>query len=175
MTLAWYAAYGSNTDEERFREYLVQCSQPAEPLDSRPYVIDLPLYFAGATSRWGDGGVAFTGPERDPEPSTLARAWLLPLDRVEEIKALEGRWYDAWMDCGSIDGIPVVTFTGSVARSPVNPPSPRYVEVVVRGLRATHGLSPEEVAAYLAPRTKHPIETLMGWQTAGTGYRRANE
>jgi hypothetical protein len=175
MTLAWYAAYGSNTDEERFRRYLVRCTQPAEPLDDRPFVIDLPLYFAGTSTTWGEGGVAFVGPERDDEPATLARAWLLPHDRVEEIKAMEGRWYDAWMECGELEGVPVVTFTGSAKREPVNPPAERYVRVVAKGLRHTHGLSEEQAAAYLAPRTNLPISTLLAWQSAGAGYQGTNE
>ena len=28
VTLAWYAAYGSNTDEGRFRRYLTGCRAP---------------------------------------------------------------------------------------------------------------------------------------------------
>src|SRR5207253_704329 len=83
-TVAWYAAYGSNTDEARFRRYLAGCTQPAEPADSRPLTIDLPLYFAGTRTRWGDGGVAFLDPERDRTPTTLARAWLLPTSRIAE-------------------------------------------------------------------------------------------
>lgn len=173
--LAWYAAYGSNTDEERFRRYLAQCVPPAEPLDTRAHVIDLPLYFAGTRTSWGDGGVAFVGPERDAEPATLARLWLLPRGDVEAIKALEGRWYDAWMDCGNVDGIPVVTFTAAVRRGPTSPPPPRYVEVVARGLRHTHSLTAQEVAEYLAPRTNLPISTLLAYQSAGAGYQGTNE
>src|SRR5688500_13243209 len=156
MTVAWYAAYGSNTDEERFRRYLAGCTQPAEPADSRPYLLDLPLYFAGTTSRrWGDGGVAFTDVARDATPSTLARAWLLPLERIAEIGAQENglpieeadldldavrargmhrahpeRWYDAWVDCGELDDLPVVTLTSTARRTPVAPPSRAYAQVV---------------------------------------------
>lgn len=164
MTLAWYAAYGSNTDDARFRQYLERCTQPAEPLDTRPIVIDRPLYFAGTTNtRWGDGGVAFVSTEPDAEPSTLARAWLLPRDRVVEIKGFEGRSYDAWIDLEPIDGLPVMTFTSSIPRTPRNPPGRAYAAVVARGLRATHGLSTREVAEYLAPRTNLTVGTLLEW------------
>ena len=193
MTVAWYAAYGSNTDETRFRRYLAGCTQPCEPADSRPFALDLPLYFAGTRTRWGDGGVAFVGPARDVEPSTLARAWLLPADRIAEVGAQENRlgidraqldldvvrtarlvpvydgWYDAWAACGELDGIPVVTLTASVARTPVTPPARSYVEVIARGLRATHGMTQKAVASYLAPRTKLPAATLMEWQSGGSG------
>jgi hypothetical protein len=193
VTVAWYAAYGSNTDETRFRRYLAGCTQPAEPSDSRPYVIDLPLYFAGtgrADGLWGLGGVAFTSTVRDAEPSTLARAWLLPVDRIAEIGAQEnrleiseanldldagdhvafpGRAYDSWISCGTLDDIPVVTLTSSTPRTPVNPPGPAYAAVVARGLRVTHGMTREAVAEYLAPRTNLPIATLMEWQAEGEG------
>lgn len=201
MTVAWYAAYGSNTDEIRFRRYLTSCTQPAEPAESRPHLLDLPLYFAGTTSRrWGDGGVAFTSIDRDAAPATLARVWLLPVERVAEIGALEnglpiedanldlaavraaglqrahaGSWYDAWVDCGLLDDVPVVTITATEPRTPRNPPSPSYVRVVARGLRLTHGMTQEDVAIYLADRTDLPVFTLMEWQREGEGYAEANE
>jgi hypothetical protein len=195
VSVAWYAAYGSNTDETRFRRYLAGCSQPTEPGDSRPHVIDLPLYFAGSTSRpWGDGGVAFTSTTRDPTPSTLARAWLLPIERIAEVGAQENglpieeadldldavrsvgvhrahgdRWYDAWVDCGLLDDLPVVTLTASEPRTPRNPPSRTYTQVIANGLRVTHGMTREAVAAYLAPRTNIPEVTLFEWQAEGEG------
>jgi hypothetical protein len=199
VTVAWYAAYGSNTDEERFRQYLEGCSQPCVPADSRPHRIDLPLYFAGTTSRrWGDGGVAFTSTTRDAVPATLARAWLLPVDRIAEIGAQENglpldaarldldalgpdgvqhafdRWYDVWVGCGSLDDLPVVTLTSSTPRTPVNPPSRAYASVVARGLRVTHGMTREAVATYLAARTNLPVATLIEYQSEGSGRTGAN-
>jgi hypothetical protein len=198
-TVAWYAAYGSNTDEARFRRYLAGCTQPCEPADSRALTLDLPLYFAGNRTRWGDGGVAFLGPERDLTPSTLARAWLLPVDRIAQVGAQENRlpleraqldleaviaegmvsvydgWYDAWVACGELDGIPVVTLTASTVRTPVTPPARAYVEVIARGLRATHGMTRKAVASYLERRTKLATDTLMEWQSGGSGYSGAND
>jgi len=193
VTVAWYAAYGSNTDEARFRKYLAGCTQPCEPADSRPMTLDLPLYFAGTRTRWGEGGVAFLGPDREPTTATLARAWLLPVDRIAEVGAQENRlaidrarldldevvgagiasvyegWYDAWVACGELDDIPVVTLTASTMRAPVTPPARAYVEVIARGLRTTHGMTRKDVASYLAPRTKLATATLMEWQSGGSG------
>lgn len=190
MTLAWYAAYGSNTDAARFARYLDGCRERVEPLDSRPYVLDLPLYFAGTSTRWGDGGVAFASTTRDAEPATLGRAWLLPVERIAEVGAQEnglpldaaaldlgagdhaafpGRWYDSWVACGDLDGHPVVTLTSSVDRTPRNPPGRAYLEVVARGVRTTHGLTPEAVADYLADRTNLARATLIAWQEEGPG------
>ena len=92
MTLAWYAAYGSNTDEARFRRYLQGCTGDAEPVADRPHRIDRPLYFAGTRSRtWGEGGVAFVAAEREAAPSTLVRLWLLPVRVIAEVGAQENR------------------------------------------------------------------------------------
>jgi hypothetical protein len=199
VNLAWYAAYGSNTDDARFAAYLAGCRAPCEPADSRPCAIDLPLYFAGTRTRWGDGGVAFVRVERDATPTTLARAWLLPVERIAEVGAQENRaaldaaaldidavvelgvvptfagWYDAWVSCGAIDGIPVVTLTSSVGHRPISAPSRPYVHVVARGLRTTHGMTQKSVAEYLAPRTNLSVATLTEWQSGGSGYFGANE
>jgi hypothetical protein len=199
VRLAWYAAYGSNTDAARFADYLAGCRQPCEPADSRPLTIDLPLYFAGTRTRWGDGGVAFVGVERDPAPATLARAWLLPVERIAEIGAQENRaglddasldidavvevglvstfagWYDAWVSCGAIDDVPVVTLTSSTGHRPICAPSRAYVHVVARGLRTTHGMTRKSVAEYLAPRTNLSVATLTEWQSGGSGYFGAND
>ena len=78
-------------------------------------------------------------------------------------------WYDAWVACGELDGIPVVTLTASTVRSPETPPARAYVEVIARGLRATHGMTRKAVASYLEPRTKLATTTLMEWQSGGSG------
>jgi len=191
VTLAWYAAYGSNTDEARFRRYLRACTGDAEPRASRPHRIDRPLYFAGTVSRtWGEGGVAFVGAAREPTPATLARLWLLPVSVIAEVGAQEnglplaraaldvdagdhvafaGRWYDSWFACGVLDGHPIVTLGAAIDHEPRSSPGPAYTRVVAAGLRATHGLSREEVARYLAPRTNLPFTTLMEWQVGGAG------
>lgn len=191
MTLAWYAAYGSNTDETRFRRYLARCTGDAEPRADRPHRIDRPLYFAGSMSRtWGDGGVAFVAPERDDQPSTLVRLWLLPTAVIAEIGALEnglplehaaldveaadhaafaGRWYDSWFACGELDGFPIVTLGAATRHEPRSSPGPAYTRVVAAGLRATHGLTRDAVARYLEPRTNLPFTTLMEWQAEGPG------
>lgn len=196
---AWYAAYGSNTDAHRFSRYLRGCRPPVttEP-PSRPGTIELPLRFAEQTVRWGSGGVAFVGPEPgDPSP-TLVRLWHVPVAVLAQVGAQEnglpledaaldldvvastgrhvafpGRWYDVWIGIGSVEGAPVVTLTSSVLR-PRNPPGPRYGAVVARGLRATHGLDAEEVAAYLAPRAGVDPSVVSAWQREVQGYGTPN-
>ena len=161
--LVWYAAYGSNTDAERLACYLeggtppggtsrnAGARDPSPPRDVRPFVLDLPLRFAGAARGWQGGGVAFVETEPVPGTRTLARAWLLTTEQVDDVFAQEGDWYDLLLPCGELEGRPVVTITGSRRPEPdPNPPSAAYLSVVVRGLSVAHGLPPEEVAARLS-------------------------
>lgn len=114
-------------------------------------MLDLPLRFAGAARGWQGGGVAFVETAPVPGTRTLARAWLLTKEQVDDVFSQEGAWYDVVLHCGELDGRPVVTITGSRRPEPdLNPPSPAYLSVVVRGLSVAHDLPPEEVAALLS-------------------------
>lgn len=199
VVAAWYAAYGSNTDADRFSRYLRACDPPVvDQPSSRPGTIDLPLRFAEETVRWGTGGVAFVGPDPGEPSPTLVRLWHVPVAVLAQVGAQEnglpldtaaldldvvastgrhvafpGRWYDAWVGCGIVAGLPVVTLTSSVARPP-NPPGARYAAVVARGLRATHGLDHGAAADYLAARAGVEPLQLVAWQREDTGYGAAN-
>jgi len=161
--LVWYAAYGSNTDAERFGCYLHGgtppgsairqrgARDPSPPRDDRPFVLDLPLHFAGEARGWQGGGAAFVDTTPVPGTVTLARAWLITRDQLDDVFEQEGRWYDVLLPCGELEGRPVCTITASRRPAPdPNPPAPAYLSVVVRGLSVTHGLRPEEVAARLS-------------------------
>jgi hypothetical protein len=161
--LVWYAAYGSNTDAERFACYLAGgtppggafrnpgARDPSPPRDDRPHVLDLPLRFAGRTRGWLGGGAAFVDPVPVPGTRTLARAWLVTREQLDDVFAQEGDWYDLLLPCGEVDGRPAFTITASRRPAPdPNPPSSAYLSVLVRGLSVTHGLAAEDVATLLS-------------------------
>jgi hypothetical protein len=52
---------------------------------------------------------------------------------------------------GHVDGMPVLTFTTSLAGEELglNPPGPAYRRTIIRGLEESHGLSRSEAEAYL--------------------------
>jgi hypothetical protein len=130
------------------------------------------VYFATASPVWG-GGRAFYDPLA--RGRVLARAHLVTVEQFSDIAAQEmyrapgadvdltevlahgraalgdGR-YETLVRVGSVDGLPLLTFTapwrlGEVAP---HPPSTSYVRCLATGLLATRAWDAETVAAYVA-------------------------
>ena len=129
------------------------------------------LVFAWESPTWG-GGIAFHDADADGE--VLARAYLLTTRQLADVLEQEMRRapgadhdlapllatghheigpgrYETLRVVGEIGGLPVVSFSCTDPRSlGLRPPAPAYLATIARGLRAAHGLSEEEVTAYLA-------------------------
>jgi len=85
----WYASYGSNLLESRFRCYLLGgrpegalrscrgCSDRSLPLSSKPVDINRQLYFARESQTWAGGGVAFIGEPTNGSSKTYGRMFLI--------------------------------------------------------------------------------------------------
>lgn len=177
----WYVAYGSNLSRERFRCYLeggrpigssrdhAPSRDPSPPADERPVVIPHRLYFAGRSTSWGGGGVAFV----DPEPGdgeTLARAYRLTREQLADVYAGEngmepglevpdeafvgpvhdlGRGpYRLLVRTRDIHGSPAFTVTGP-ARGDLAAPSLDYLRHIVDGLEECHGMGVAEAVDHL--------------------------
>jgi hypothetical protein len=103
VTLAWYAAFGSNLLRARFATYLSGgpvpyrpdrghqegARDPAPPLADRPFTLAHRLSFAGSSRSWGGGGVAFIDPEPDPDALCLGRLWLITVDQLADVARQE--------------------------------------------------------------------------------------
>lgn len=175
----WYVAYGSNLSPVRLRRYLVRCAPVGEPLDRRPVVLPHRLFFAHESRVW-TGGTAFVEPRRDPDARTLAMAWLLRRDQFlgvlarengceelpladhgvlgpgESVLADRGR-YGLVLGCDSPDHRPALTFTTSEQPRPApTSPAPAYVDTIVSGLMAGHGLTDVAARAYVTERVVTP-------------------
>ncbi len=190
--LVWYAAYGSNLCRERFLRYLQGgtvpnsvgtmqhgARDPAPPLSDRPYAIPRALYFAGTSTTWGDGGVAYLDADRRADDPTLGRLWLITTGQFEDVYRQENRlpvgwsedvglrrhWSELSIDRSAVpadgnycrlllldhlDDTPVVTFTSAHRRADVNPPHETYRAVITRGLEETWDLDTDETRRYLA-------------------------
>ena len=146
----WYACYGSNILKERFMLYINGgfcrfngrnyngCSDTSSPVEDRPITLPYKLYFGNSSGSWDGGGVAFLEPEETQGVETLGRIYLITEDQFRSINKIEGpTWYDKILDLGTVDGVPVKTFTHSTT-FPRRMPSQGYLEVVKEGIRETY-------------------------------------
>lgn len=149
------------------------CSDTTPPREERPLTLQFQMYFAGLSKTW-NGPVAFIDPEQGGE--TLARAYLITRQQFWQIVAQEslstiggqpptpddlptdasgitgeGK-YDRLVNCGDLDGYPLLTFTSPTRHETFAPPMPAYLQTIGLGLCEAHGISPAEAAQYLATR-----------------------
>jgi hypothetical protein len=174
--VVWYVAYGSNLGQERLQRYLTRGPDPTPPRADRPLHIGHPVFFAGESQVWG-GGRAYVDHAAVTPTRTPARAWLLTRGQWDDLHEREsgadhtagtdpdsltegevrvvgeGR-YDALIGLGRHAGVPVVTFTRPepLDLASCTRPDPAYLRAIATGLAESHGLTPEEAAAYLASR-----------------------
>ncbi|HEX5772322.1 MAG TPA: histone deacetylase [Nocardioidaceae bacterium] len=188
----WYVSYGSNMSEARLACYIEGgcppggsrhnpgARDPRLPRHSIPVKLPGSVYFAGESTQWGGGGVAFYDHEA-PGP-TAARAYLVtaqqfadiaaqemfrvpdPDDPIEEIVLggldpdLGGRHhvgpghYETLVEVGRIAGAPMLTFTAPHGIDHVDhtPPSTSYLSMLAEGLREGHGWGEGDVEAYFS-------------------------
>ena len=160
--LVWYACYGSNLLKERFLHYLQggtcrfngrtyrPCRNPSPPLDCRPFAIPHDMYYGNQKSSWGPGGVSFLDASRPGE--AFGRVYLITQEQFEHVHEQEtnnSRWYDMTVELGSLNGIPVRTFTNHAWREGTQP-GEMYLHVIHLGLKETYpAMSEQEVEAYV--------------------------
>ena len=154
------------------RKAQIGARNPSPPRAWRAVRLPFQLRFADRSAVWG-GGKAFvaTSSSLGRDRPCLARAWLLRREQFEDLASQEsGRDsvrirllrlrrdgslrigtgpYDRVVDCGDLDGIPMVTLTHP-SRPRRRSPSHPYLRILAEGLRETHGLTGPESAAYLA-------------------------
>jgi len=143
----------------------------SDPRASRGVHVPGRVYFANESSVWG-GGVAFLNKAESGE--SPARAYLVTVGQFCDIAAQETNrevgsvsvdmaellerggvelgpdLYGYVVLVGHCQGMPVVTFTASQPVRPLNDPSPRYLQLLARGLYEGHNWSVDEASRYLA-------------------------
>lgn len=183
--LVWYASYGSNMNENRFACYIaggtpvggarkyVGCDDKRLPAASRAVELPHELYFAGKSTVWYNGGVAFIGLNAG-KGAAKAKAYLITVHQLEQIDAQEnwrnkkvsvnlpllqdrgrvtvedGRgYYDEIIYSGEMDGFPIVSFTATHEKRPYTKPDIGYLQDIVTGLVKTHYPNIREAVDYL--------------------------
>lgn len=186
--LVWYVAYGSNLCRSRFDRYLTGgpvaqtpnahaeegARDPTPPRDEWSGPLDIGLYFAWSSVRWGGGGVAFIDPNPATGVTALVRAYLVTAGQFEDIARQENRQptpspvdFDALEAHGHLDlyperlygravylgshddGRPMVSFTAAEPPE-LNQPHPSYMATIAEGLREALALTDDAIARYLA-------------------------
>ena len=149
------------------------CRDNSAPIDDVADEIPAGLAFGGTSVTWG-GGVAFLVP--DETATAKARLYLLTIEQVADVIAQEN-----WLEPGSVeidafmldrtstipgshmygtvvvlhrrDGVPVLAVSQDPG-TPPNAPSAAYLRHIADGLREAHGMTGEEIAAYLATKAR---------------------
>lgn len=150
------------------------------PLAEVDFTLPFDLHLSGHDTSWADAP-AFLSPAPTPS-GVLARGYLLErsqafdvlaaqtgnlpslspeeMDLVLEVLSRDGSvelgpgMYEALVGCGSFAGYPVVAFTSTWALSGLadHPPPPSSLTLLAEALRASRGLTDDELAAYLRQR-----------------------
>lgn len=144
------------------------------PREQRPVELEGSVYFAWESPTWG-GGVAFYDPAAPGR--SVGTAYRMSLGQFSDLShqemhrepgsdlVLDALWdsgahllgpgrYESLHVVGSLDDLPVVTFTASAAMAEVElrAPAGPYLATMARGLVQTHGWDVETVVAYLLAR-----------------------
>lgn len=145
----WYASYGSNIDSSRFQRYLKNCGGDVVAAENREYTAQGTLYFAAESTTWGLGkGVAFY--DETVAGSVLMRVYKITRSQFREVQRMEGPKYSRKLMLGTIEDIPVYTFTASERRKDMRAPSAEYVQTILTGLKETYPeLSETVLLSYL--------------------------
>ena len=158
----WYACYGSNINYKRFMYYINGdaegkystsngCQDKTPPVESRKFLLDCPIYFAGKSNRWG-GGMAFL--DYEGVGKSYGKIYKIKMSQYKGILNQEHKCtlYDTRILIDYIDSIPVFTFTAeNKLVNELNEPSNKYVEVIKNGLKdLDYGLTDEELNSYLS-------------------------
>ena len=154
----WYGCYGSNINYDRFMLYIKGdnseiyssnegCEDKSEPLESKKYIYNCPIYFAGESKRW-TGGMAFLDYMNDGK--SYGRIYKIKMSQFKSVLKQEGKLYDAVVLAGYEDNLPVLTFTSCKKLDEIlNEPSDRYIDVIKKGLISCgYDFSEEESKKY---------------------------
>lgn len=190
FTYIWYASYGSNMRESRFLCYIQGgaaegatipepgCRDQSLPLEKRTITIPHPLYFTGNSDRWGGGGIAFIGHNKERERPTQGvmykitgeqfmdvvyqenlTAQQFPISFEDTIRSglqqvFSGR-YGTMMYLGQEEDVPIFTFTANQdgTDEDYRAPSKRYLTTLFRGLYEHYGWDINQMVSYMIDKS----------------------
>lgn len=143
----WYAAYGSNLNRERFRNYIEGgiyeltgkycegCRNKKGWIDERVKVYNGEMYYGNESGSWEGKGVAFF--DSTSNDKTKMRLYKITREQLHDIQCNEGKsanWYGK-CECLDVllDGCEVYTLTSENKR-PLKAPCDKYYKLIVEEL-----------------------------------------
>lgn len=162
-TPVWYAAYGSNLSEDRFRYYLLGGEYKAlgktyagcrnKAYFTKDMFKEVPgkVYFGQQSGTWGGKGVAFF--EESETETAVVRLYKITWGQLNDIQKQEGSsssWYGKKLCLGMYeDGTPIYTLT-SEHKHEVREPHEAYTKLIRIALMNEAKYSPEEADTYIS-------------------------
>ena len=188
----WYATFAAGLSKENFlavlaggkpagaRRAYAGCRDKTPP--QKDVFVSLPyeLFFAGESKVW-DGGLATLDVNRTNNAHTIAHAYLITVEQMEDLAAQEN-WldeplrlplakamqqghasiegaheadyaaYNELLYCGTREGYPIFTITALRPRLPYRPPSHAYTRTLCKGLAENTKMNVEAVVDYILSR-----------------------
>lgn len=161
MKEVWYACYGSNLSEERFKCYIEGgvckengvkydgCTNTNLWTDSTFNWYRGIIYFGNDSPSWWHTGVAFYDP--NGIGTVLMRLYKITGEQLLDVQKQEGTradWYGNLVDLGEFFGLPVFTMT-AYDFPPRKPPCDAYRNLIIRALNEECGISESDARKYL--------------------------
>ncbi len=145
----WYACYGSNINRERFMRYINACTDKTPPVEDRPFRFHHNIYFAKTARLWHNGGKAFL--DDTTVGNAYGRIYKITRAQYEEVKCKEGLDYKKRLYLGTIQGMPVYSFTDKQKNPELRMPSDEYFQTIRKGLLEcyTDVFTEREITEYL--------------------------
>lgn len=157
----WYACYGSNLSQDRFRCYIeggtaVNGKTYAGCRDKTLWKEEYAksyygtLYFGNESPIWNGKGVAFF--DQNGSDAVVFRLYRITREQLDDVQKQEGaspRWYGKKLLMGmGKDNLPVYTLTCDGARRK-NDPAEEYLELIRSALKNELGMKKKEVDRYI--------------------------
>ena len=138
----WYACYGPDINEEYFKEKILQCSDASLPLESKPFLVNYPLFFAPNSKSCNEQGIACLDDTKIGY--TYGKIYKITKAQFDSIKKINADELKE-IELGKLEGIPVYTTT-CINRREIAMPSLLYFSKILIGLKEIY---PEYSEFYL--------------------------
>ncbi len=154
----WYACYGSNINKDRFMRYINDCRDTTPPTEERPFSFPYNVYFAKSSTKWHNGGVAFL--DDSTQGNACGKIYKITKEQFEDVKRQEGPSYRKLLTFGTVEGLPVFSFTDMQKNEAIRTPADDYFTTILTGLKdCYYGIYSEDALTHYLINAIFPENT----------------